>query len=125
MENMMPNNIDAEYGTLGSMLIDPDAIDQVTGFLHAEDFYRDANRTIYEAILTLQLQHTKADYITITDELERQNKLDDVGGAWIYRCTDQSGADQWQYCVLCTHRGADGNFSPFDSGWRRDRPVGL
>jgi replicative DNA helicase len=80
MEKMPPNNIEAEDATLGSMLIDPDAIDQVTGFLRAEDFYRDANRTIYEAILTLQMQRTKADYITITDELERQSKLDDVGG---------------------------------------------
>src|ERR1019366_799264 len=80
MQPMPPNNIEAEDATLGSMLIDPDAIDQVTGFLRAEDFYRDANRTIYEVILTLQQQRTKADYITITDELERQSKLDDVGG---------------------------------------------
>jgi replicative DNA helicase len=80
MEKMMPNNIEAEYATLGSMLIDPQAIDQVTGFLRAEDFYRDANQTIYEAILALQVKRTNADSVTIIDELERQNKLDAVGG---------------------------------------------
>ena len=111
VEKMVPNNIEAEYATLGSMLIDPDAIDQVTGFLHAEDFYRDANRTIYEAILTLQSQRTNADYITITDELERQNKLDDVGGPGYIAALIKSGADQWQYCGSRTHRGADGKVS--------------
>jgi replicative DNA helicase len=81
VEKLLPQNIEAECGVLGSIIIDPEAIVQVSDFLHADDFYRDAHRTIYEVILQLYEEHEPADFITICDELERQNKLEEVGGA--------------------------------------------
>ena len=80
MEKLLPQNIEAEAGVLGSIIIDPEAIVQIADFLYAEDFYRDAHRTIYEVILRFYEQHQPADFITICDELERVNKLNDVGG---------------------------------------------
>jgi len=80
METMMPHHLDAERGVLGSLIIDPEAIDQVVGFLRADDFYRNAHRLIYEVIVSLQQQRTEADFITICHELERRNHLKDVGG---------------------------------------------
>ncbi len=81
MEKLLPQNIEAERGVLGSIVIDPEAIVQVADFLTAEDFYRDAHRTIYAVIVQLYEQREAADFITICDELERRNKLEDVGGA--------------------------------------------
>lgn len=81
MEKLLPQNIEAERGVLGSIIIDPEAIVQVADFLAADDFYRDAHRTIYEVILQLYEQREAADFITICDELERRSKLEDVGGA--------------------------------------------
>jgi len=81
VEKLLPQNIEAECGVLGSVIIDPEAIVQLADFLSAEDFYRDAHRTIYEVILQLYEEHEPADFITICDELERRNKLEDVGGA--------------------------------------------
>jgi replicative DNA helicase len=81
VEKLLPQNIEAECGVLGSIIIDPEAIVQVADFLHPDDFYRDAHRNIYEIILHLYEQHEPADFITICDELERRNKLEDVGGA--------------------------------------------
>src|SRR2546426_7235460 len=81
VEKLLPQNIEAECGALGSIIIDPEAIVQVSDFLHADDFYRDAHRTIYEVILLLYDQREPADFITICDELERRNKMNDVGGA--------------------------------------------
>ena len=80
MEKQLPQNIEAEFGVLGSIIIDPEAITQVADFLHGEDFYRDANRTIYEIIIQLYEQRIPADFITICDVLERQNRLEEVGG---------------------------------------------
>ncbi len=80
MEKQLPQNIEAEFGVLGSIIIDPEAITQVADFLHGEDFYRDANRTIYEIIVQLYEQRIPADFITICDVLERQNRLEEVGG---------------------------------------------
>ncbi len=81
MEKLLPQNIEAECGVLGSIIIDPEAIVQVSDFLHTDDFYRDAHHTIYEVILQLYEEHEPADFITICDELERRNKLEEVGGA--------------------------------------------
>ncbi len=81
MEKLLPQNIEAECGVLGSIIIDPEAIVQVADFLYSEDFYRDAHRTIYEIILHLYEQREPADFITICDELAQQNKLEEVGGA--------------------------------------------
>jgi replicative DNA helicase len=53
----------------------------VEPFLHADDFYRDAHRTLYEAIIHLYLRREPADFLTICNELERCNKLAAVGGA--------------------------------------------
>lgn len=80
MEKLLPQNIEAECGVLGSIIIDPEAIAQVADFLRPEDFYRDAHRTIYEVILHLYESHEPADFITICDELERLNQLEEVGG---------------------------------------------
>lgn len=81
MEKLLPQNIEAECGVLGSIIIDPEAIVQVSDFLYADDFYRDTHRTIYEVIFQLYEEHEPADFITICDELERRNKLEEVGGA--------------------------------------------
>ncbi len=81
MEKLLPQNIEAECGVLGSIIIDPEAIVQVSDFLHPDDFYRDAHHIIYEVILQLYEEHEPADFITICDELERRNRLEEVGGA--------------------------------------------
>src|SRR5689334_4011434 len=80
MQRMMPSNREAEAAVLGSLLIDPEAIASVIDFLQADDFYRESHRLIYEAILTLYRQRQPPDYIMIVDELERQNRLEAVGG---------------------------------------------
>src|SRR2546426_11579469 len=81
VEKLLPQNIEAECGVLGSIIIDPEAIVQVSDFLHPDDFYRDAHRAIYEVIIQLYEEQEPADFITICDELERRNKLEEVGGA--------------------------------------------
>ena len=53
----LPQNIEAECGVLGSIIIDPEAIVQVADFLLSEDFYRDAHRIIYQTIIQLYEQH--------------------------------------------------------------------
>src|SRR5258707_121861 len=81
VEKLLPQNIEAECGVLGSIIIDPEAIVQVSDFLRPDDFYRDAHRTIYEVIIHLYQSSEPADFITICDELERRGRLEDVGGA--------------------------------------------
>ncbi|HLZ58081.1 MAG TPA: replicative DNA helicase [Ktedonosporobacter sp.] len=81
LEKLLPQNIEAESGVLGSIIIDPEAVDRVIGYLRPEDFYRDAHRQLYEAIAGLKARGIEADFITLCDDLERRNRLEGIGGA--------------------------------------------
>ena len=81
MEKQIPNNVEAERVILGSILIDPAIIAQVD--LLPNDFYRDAHRTIFLAMLSLANAHKEPNYLSVADELERMNKLEEVGGAFV------------------------------------------
>ena len=80
MERQLPQNIEAEKSVLGSIIIDSEAITLVADFLKPNDFYRNEHRVIYSAMLGLYAQHEPADFQLITEQLERDNKLDEVGG---------------------------------------------
>jgi len=81
LDKTAPANPEAEEAVLGSLLIDPDAVLKVASFLEAEDFYRERNGWIYRAILDLHERREPADFVTLCDELERKNILQEVGGA--------------------------------------------
>ena len=48
--------------------------------LNDDDFYREAHREIYRAMMTLYDMKEEVDIITVTDILRTDNKLEDVGG---------------------------------------------
>ena len=79
-ERLPPQNIEAEESVLGSLLMDPDAVIKIGAILQPDDFYRVKNGWIYEAVLNLHQRNEPADFLTVSDELERQGRLDDVGG---------------------------------------------
>ena len=79
-ERVPPQNIEAEQSVLGAMLIDKDAIAKAPEILSAEDFYREAHRVIFSAMLEIYNKNEAVDMITVTDILRRDNKLEDVGG---------------------------------------------
>src|SRR5258706_4604517 len=80
VEKLLPQNVEAEAGVLGSLLIDPEAVVQVAEFLRPDDFYRDAHRTIFQAVLELYESGEPADLITLTDALQLRGKLEAIGG---------------------------------------------
>lgn len=81
LDKTIPANPEAEEAVLGSLLIDPDAVLKVASFLSPEDFYREKNGWLYRAILDLHERREPADFVTLVDELERRNILQEVGGA--------------------------------------------
>ncbi len=75
-----PHSIEAEQSTLGAMLIERAAVEKVFEILDAEDFYRDAHQTLFDAITTLSERDEPIDFITVQNELKNRDKLDSVGG---------------------------------------------
>ncbi len=76
-----PQHIEAEQSILGGILIENDAINRVTEILDADDFYRDAHRKIFNALINLSERDEPADLITLTNELRKIDQLDSIGGA--------------------------------------------
>jgi replicative DNA helicase len=81
LERIPPQNLEAEQGVLGSMLLDRDAIARVVEGIRPEDFYRDAHRVIFSAMLDLFERGEPVDLITVTNRLTDTGKLEDIGGA--------------------------------------------
>ena len=75
-----PHDIEAEQAVIGSMLTDRDAVIDAVEILKPDDFYRQDNKTIYEAILNLYGRAEPIDIITVKAELVSLGKFDSIGG---------------------------------------------
>jgi len=75
-----PQNISAEQAALGSMLLQEDAILRGVDILRPEDFYKKAHQNIFKSILELFEKSRGIDLVTLTEELNRKNLLEDIGG---------------------------------------------
>jgi len=79
-DRIPPQNLDAEQSVLGSMMIDQEAVMKAMEILRPDDFYRDAHKVIFEAILALSDRGEPVDIITLSEELRQNNALEKVGG---------------------------------------------
>lgn len=75
-----PHDDEAEQAVIGSMMTDKDAVISAIEVLKPEDFYREDNKTIYNAIMNLYAKAEPIDIITLKDELTSLGKLEPVGG---------------------------------------------
>ncbi len=80
LDRIPPHNIEAEESILGAMMISQDAIAVAGEVLNEDDFYRNANRKIYNSIKNLYVRGEAADPITVVEELKKMNILEEVGG---------------------------------------------
>ncbi len=80
-ERMLPHHIESEQSVLGCILLDQDACLDLINTLHSDDFYVEAHRIIFDAMYTVFNSNAPVDFVTITDQLEKTNNLESVGGA--------------------------------------------
>ena len=76
-----PQNPQAEASLIGSLLLDKDAIIKVADIVHTEDFYVEKNGLIFDAIIRLFEKREPIDMVTLSEELEKQGVLKEVGGS--------------------------------------------
>jgi replicative DNA helicase len=81
LEKIPPQNLDAEQSVLGAMLIDKEAVPRAIEFVRPQDFYRDAHKHVFEAMIDLTERGEAIDLITVTEELRQKGVLDQAGGA--------------------------------------------
>ncbi len=75
-----PQNLDMETAVIGAIMIEQDAYSQVCELLTPESFYDHRHQLIYSAVRNLNIQQKPIDMLTVIDELESQEVLEEAGG---------------------------------------------
>src|ERR1700682_3412680 len=75
-----PHSIEAEQSVLGGLLLDNAAWDKIADIIGEADFYRSDHRAIFKHIAQLIEENKPADALTVAESLDRNGKLNDVGG---------------------------------------------
>lgn len=75
-----PNSNEAEMAVLGAALIDKDSLEGISEILQPKHFYSDAHSKIYEAILDLRQRSQPVDVVTLSEELKKTGRLEELGG---------------------------------------------
>ncbi|MBR2878408.1 MAG: replicative DNA helicase [Clostridia bacterium] len=74
----LPFNAEAEQSVLGSILVDPNCLTEITDKVTADDFYMPQNKLIYSAIIDLWNSGEAVDSVTISKALGPN--IETVGG---------------------------------------------
>ncbi len=81
LEKLPPQNLEAEQALLGSMFLDKEAIGISIEHIRPDYFYKQSHKEIFEAIVDLYDSNQAVDLVTVTDKLQKNGKLELVGGA--------------------------------------------
>ena len=77
---IMPHNLEAEQAVLGCILIDGQAQADILGMMREEDFYSNSHREIFAVMMKIYQKSIPVDFVTLSDQLDKDNILDKVGG---------------------------------------------
>ena len=82
IERVPPHNLEAEASVIGGILLDgSEAMVKVADIVSAADFYKEAHKIIYQAILELVEKHSPVDLLTVSNRLDEKGYLESIGGS--------------------------------------------
>ena len=102
-----PHSIEAEQGVLGSILLDKDAIIQITSLILPEDFYDTKHAIIYEGMIDLFSRNRPIDLLTIRELLDDRKKIEEIGwNAYLITLTNSifTSSNVYQYAQIVKHK---------------------
>ncbi len=76
---VLPHNLDAEASVLGGVILRNDVLSQIDT-LEPDDFYDHKHKIVFQAIRNLEAASKPIDVVTLEVEIEKQGKLDAIGG---------------------------------------------
>ncbi len=77
----LPFHLESEEALLGSILINPDILDDVSATIQLNDFYSERHKYIYEAFLYLYEKNSPIDVISVAERLSEM-QLEDPDYNW-------------------------------------------
>ncbi len=76
----MPQNNEAEMSVLGVAFLNDFAMEKIVEEVDTDMFFVEANRYIFDALKNLYKENTPIDITTVKNELDKQKKLNAIGG---------------------------------------------
>ncbi len=76
----VPYSQEAERSVLGAVLFDPQQISTVIGAVKEEDFYLEANREVFAAMMDLFHQNKPIDVVVLKEQLTTRGSFEAIGG---------------------------------------------
>ena len=80
LHRLPPQNIEAEQSVLGGILLNNPSLNSVLEILEVGDFYSEAHRKIFAAVVDLSDRNEPCDLITLSNILRDRKHLDQAGG---------------------------------------------
>jgi len=78
--DQLPYSREAEDALIGSVLVNPESYRDIAPYATSDDFYVIRNKWIWAAIETMVRTHTEIDILTLSQALDTDGKLTEIGG---------------------------------------------
>lgn len=76
-----PQSLEAEQALLGSIMLRPEAIHEITDIIREDDFYSEKHRLIWRTSVALMNKGEPIDLLSLSNKLKEEGALERVGGA--------------------------------------------
>lgn len=103
---IQPFSDEAEKSVLGCMILDKNAVVTALNFVGEDDFYVDQNRWVFSAIKQLHQNLYSVDYVTIVEQLKKNDLIDRVGASYLTELTEivPSTSNIEHYCRIVSEK---------------------
>jgi replicative DNA helicase len=92
-----PQSLEAERAVLGAILLEPALLPRAIELLIPEEFYKEAHRKVFGAMIHLFERGEPADAITVTETLRREGVFEEVGGHTLLATLQEEGTVATQF----------------------------
>lgn len=75
-----PHSLESEKAVLGSIMLRPDALNEIIDTVFPDSFYAEKHRIIYKTMLDLYNKNEPIDILSVTSILKEKNQLEAIGG---------------------------------------------
>ena len=75
-----PQSVDSEKAVLGSIMLRPGAVHDISDIVNSESFYSSKHGQIFNVMMELSNKHEPIDILSVSHKLEERGSLDSVGG---------------------------------------------
>uniref|UniRef100_A0A7V4E374 Replicative DNA helicase n=1 Tax=candidate division WOR-3 bacterium TaxID=2052148 RepID=A0A7V4E374_UNCW3 len=105
VEREAPHSIEVEKALLGAMMLDQETIPRILEYVDKSCFYSETHQLIFDTIVKLFEKNVVVDIMTVSEELERRNLLEKIGGKeellnLVNSVLTTAGVEEWAKLIL-------------------------